>query len=172
MIYKIRQETPEDYREVYELVRLSFASAAHSDGTEADYLNEVRGKDTFIPELSLAAEEKSGRLIGQIVMQRTNIAAVEGDAAALVISPVCVHPEFFRKGIARAMIKQASEQALSMGYAAVFLCGDPQIYQRLGFRPSYEFSVFHKDDPSAPWCMCIELAEGALQDIEGTIDIV
>ena len=172
MIFTIRQEMPSDYEEVYELVRLSFASAAHSDGTEADYLNEVRKKDTFIPQLSLAAEDETGRIIGQIVMYRTVILTDSADFTALVLSPVCVHPDHFRKGIARAMIKQASQRALSMGYTAVFLCGDPQIYSGLGFRPSYEFGIFHKDDPQAQWCMGKELICGALEGVSGITDIV
>jgi hypothetical protein len=39
----IRQEQPKYYEEVYALVEKSFATASHSDGDEADYLNEVKG---------------------------------------------------------------------------------------------------------------------------------
>ena len=59
---KIRQERISDYAEVYELVKISFAAASHSDGTEPDYLNELRNKDTFIPELSLVAEHENGEI--------------------------------------------------------------------------------------------------------------
>jgi predicted N-acetyltransferase YhbS len=43
----IRQEQLSDYAEVYELVKVSFASASHSDGTEADYLNDVRKSEMY-----------------------------------------------------------------------------------------------------------------------------
>jgi|GEM_PF-2904033 len=49
----IRQETPQDYDEVYSLVERAFATVEGSDATEADYLNSIRTKSTFIPELSL-----------------------------------------------------------------------------------------------------------------------
>lgn len=51
---KIRQETPADYAEVYELVKISFATSTNEG--EWDYLNEVRKKAAFIPELSLVAK--------------------------------------------------------------------------------------------------------------------
>lgn len=41
----IRQERPADYEEIYALVKEAFATADFSDGTEADYLNEVRFSD-------------------------------------------------------------------------------------------------------------------------------
>ena len=46
---KIRQEQTTDYDKVYELVKISFATSSHADGTESDYLNTVRKKDSFIP---------------------------------------------------------------------------------------------------------------------------
>ena len=173
MKFTIRQETPEDYDEIYELVQKSFACASHSDGTEADYLNALRSIDTFIPDLSFAAEDETGRIIGQIVLYRTIIAAECADITALVLSPVCVHPDHFRKGIARATTEHASVRAAGLGYPAVFLCGEPQIYSKLGFRPSCEFGIFHKDNPQAPWCMGKELIPGALEGVvSGIIDIV
>ncbi|SFM40490.1 hypothetical protein SAMN03159341_13125 [Paenibacillus sp. 1_12] len=68
---KIRQEKPSDYEEVYQLLRASFATSSHADGTEPDYLNEVRKKDTFVPELSLVAENEDGKLVGQVVLYET-----------------------------------------------------------------------------------------------------
>lgn len=67
----IRQETPEDYDEVYELVKVSFATQNHTE--EPDYLNDVRKRDAFIPELSLVAQLESGQIIGQITLYKTNI---------------------------------------------------------------------------------------------------
>ncbi len=64
----IRQEQPDDYDEVYELVKMSFATSTNEG--EWDYLNEVRKKDTFIPELSLVAENDDGQLVGQIVLYK------------------------------------------------------------------------------------------------------
>ncbi|WP_290442596.1 hypothetical protein [Clostridium estertheticum] len=38
---KIRQEKIKDYEEVYDLVKKSFATSNHSDGTEPDFINLI-----------------------------------------------------------------------------------------------------------------------------------
>ena len=170
---RIRQEQAKDYQEVYELVKKSFATSTHSDGTESDYLNEVRKKESFIPELSLVTENDDGRIIGQAVLYKTTITTLHRNITELLLSPICVHPDFFRCGIARAMMEEAFRIAKRMGYSAVFLCGDPNFYHKIGFRPTYEFNIYHIDDVSkeAEWCMVRELNVGALEGISGTIKI-
>jgi predicted N-acetyltransferase YhbS len=170
----IRQERPSDYDEVYELVRISFATNSDDDGTTSDYLNHVRKKDTFIPELSLVAEDDDGKIIGQIVLYKMIINAQNKDICELLLSPICVHPDHFRKGIARIMIEESFKIAEKMGYKAVFLCGDPQIYSKFGFKPSFEFNIFHIHDDSkqARWCMAYELVKDSLKGISGIINIV
>ena len=170
---KIRQEQISDYGKVYELVKTSFATSSHSDGTEQDYLNELRNKDVFIPELSFVAEHESGEVIGQIVLYKTNITMSDEIITELVLSPICVHPVHFRRGIARAMMEQAFEIAADLGYKAVFLCGDPPFYRKIGFVPTYEHHIYHITDTekNAEWCMVRELVSGTLRNISGTVDI-
>lgn len=62
----IRQETPNDYDAVYDVVKRAFACAAQSDGTEQDLVVALHGSDAFIPELSLVAEE-NGKIVGYIL---------------------------------------------------------------------------------------------------------
>jgi len=170
---KIRQEQPTDYQEVYELVKKSFATSSHADGTEHDYLNQVRKKDSFIPELSLVTENDDGTIIGQIVLYKTVITSQDRKITELLLSPICVHPNFFRQGIAREMMEEAFQIATEMGYFAVFLCGNPNFYHKIDFRPTYEFGIFHINDESkkADGCMVRELTDGALKNINGTINI-
>ena len=167
---RIRRETPADYDEVYELVNMSFATSSHFDGTEADYLNALRKKDVFIPELALVAvSEQNGEIIGQITLYKTEIQTPQAVLTELLLSPICVHPRYFRRGIARAMVEEALGLAADMGYRAVFLCGEPEIYKRLGFKPTFSYNIFHADDPAAEWSMVRELYENALSGITGTI---
>ncbi len=167
----IRQEQPADYDEIYELVKKSFATSTN-DG-EWDYLNEVREKDTFIPELSLVAENDDGKLVGQIVLYKSNITAPDKVYTELLLSPISVHPDFFRKGIARAMMMEAFRIAKDMGFTAVFLCGDPEFYHKFGFKGTYEYGIFHIADKTkkAEWCMALELIPGELAGKAGTVDI-
>jgi predicted N-acetyltransferase YhbS len=170
---RIRQEQPEDFAAVYQLVEAAFATSAHSDGTEPDYLNEVRRQPTFIPELSLVAEDDTGILVGQIVLYETHITTLGGPVTELVLSPISVHPDYFRRGIARAMMGEAFRIAMHLGYQAVFLCGDPDFYRKFGFTPTYEWGIFHSSDANhtAEWCMVHELVQGSLATVQGTIAI-
>jgi len=167
----IRQEQPRDYPEVHALVKAAFSTVSYGDGTEADYLDELRAKDTFIPELSFVAIEND-KIVGQIVLYQTIITTPSGPLTELLLSPISVHPDYFRRGIARAMAEHALSKAKKMGYHAVFLCGDPEIYARLGFGPTYEYGVYHVQDTEAEWSMARELYEGALDGVEGTVDTV
>jgi predicted N-acetyltransferase YhbS len=169
---KIRQETFDDYDEIYNLVKTSFATSSHADGTEPDYLNSVRKKDEFIPELSLVAEHEDGKLIGQVVLYKTVITTESEPIIELLLSPICVHPKYFQRGIARSMMEEAFIIAKNMGYKAVFLCGNPDFYHKIGFRPTYEYEIFHIKDESknVEWSMVRELEKGYLDNIKGTIN--
>ncbi len=164
---------PEDYQEVYNLVKQSFATTSFSDGSEPDYLNELRQKDSFIPKLSLIAEDDN-KILGQIVLSKTEINTTGKNITELLLSPICVHPDHFRKGIARELMEKAFRIAIDMGYSAVFLCGDSNFYCKMGFNATYEFDIYHKNDKSknADWCMVRELKKGTLKGVTGTVDIV
>ena len=170
----VRQEKPSDYDEVYELVKISFATTFNDDGTTPDYLNEVRKKDTFIPELSLVAETDDGKIVGQIVLYKTDITTSNKKITELLLSPICVHPKYFRRRIARTMIDESFRIAKQMGYKAVFLCGEPEVYRKFGFIPSYKYGIYHISDNSknAKWSMVYELVKEGLNDITGTVDTV
>ncbi|QQO08743.1 GNAT family N-acetyltransferase [Breznakiella homolactica] len=168
----IRKEEPKDYPEVRRLVTAAFATVEYGDGTEAHYLDSLREKPTFIPELSLVAETGDKTIAGQIVLCKTEVAAADGMITTLVLSPLSVRPEYFRRGIARSLMERAFGIARELGYTSVFLCGEPEIYHGLGFVPSYTFGIHHRKDPKADWCLARELVPGALETIQGIIDIV
>jgi len=169
----IRQEREEDYKEVYELVKHAFLTVEHCDGDEQDYLSKLRDEETFIPELSLVAE-KEGKIVGQIVLYKTDLKTEEGNSTQLVLSPLCVHPDCRGQGFAKALTERACEIAKGLGYKAVFLCGNPEMYSKIGFTPSHRFNVYHATDKdkNADWCMARELVKGSLSGMCGTVDIV
>ena len=63
--------------------------------------------------------------------------------AELLLSPILVRPEYFRKGIARSMIEKVFDIAKRMRYKAVFLCGNPELYKKYEFKPLFENNGFH-----------------------------
>ena len=63
----IRPAQAGDYSEIYSLVQTAFVTAKVSDGTEQDFVLELRRRDPYRPELELVAEE-NGQLIGHILL--------------------------------------------------------------------------------------------------------
>ncbi len=170
----IRQEVQKDYSKIYDLVKKSFATAAYCAGDEHDYLNEIRTKQSFIPELSLVAELESGELVGQVVLYKMKIETKEKTITELLLSPLSVHPNHFRKGIAKALVEESINRAKNLGYSAVFLCGNPNFYKKLKFSATYKFGIYHVNDRerSAEWCMVREIKQGFLENINGLVDII
>lgn len=153
---RIRQEKPEDYEEVYELVREAFASAEHADGNEQDLVEALRKGDAFIPELSLVAEE-GGQLAGHILFTRARVGEVE----VLALAPLSVRPAFQRQGVGTALTEEGHRIARELGFPYSIVLGSENYYPRLGYREAAGFGVEAPEGiPSANF-MAIRLLEEA-----------
>ena len=169
----IRQETKEDYSEVYLLVKDAFTTTSFSDGSEPDYLNHLRTKNSFIPELSLVAVENDV-IVGQIVLYEFEFINDKGESKLyLDLSPLSVHVDYFKRGIGTALINEGCTRAKDLGYHAVFLCWDPAYYTKFGFDSTYKYGIYHIKDTEkqADWCMVKELIPGVLNSSTGFINI-
>lgn len=132
----IRQEKPEDYNAVYDVVKAAFDSAQESDGTEQDLVNALRKSDAFIPELSLVAEVE-GTIVGHILFTR----AAVGAHTVLALAPLAVIPSCQRKGIGTALIREGHRIAEQLGYAYSVVLGHEAYYPRAGYLPADAFGI-------------------------------
>ncbi len=98
---EIKKEEPKDYMEIYEIVKRAFHSAEQADGNEQDLVNELRTGESYIPQLSLVAEE-NGKIIGHIMFTRAQVGTVD----VLALAPLSVLPEYQKKGNGTALIKE------------------------------------------------------------------
>lgn len=153
---RIRQETKQDYNEVYRLVTEAFATAEHSDGNEQDLVVALRKNADFVPELSLVAEI-SGKLAGHIMFSRAKV----GDAIVLVLAPLSVRPAFQRQGVGTALMKKAHDIAKKLGYEYILVLGSALYYPQVGYLPAEQFGVKVPEGiPSANF-MALKLQEKA-----------
>jgi predicted N-acetyltransferase YhbS len=168
---KIRQEQSCDYDAVYQLVKESFLAENHTE--EPDYLNALRTKSDFIPELSLVAETEDSIIVGQIALHQTTISYSNSQDVQLTVSPLSVSPKCFRRGVGSALLREGLKLAREMGYKVVFLWGDPNFYSRFGFVPSYKINIFHKhfQEREVDFIMVYQLCENILDGKKGMIDI-
>lgn len=133
---KIRQETKNDYKAVYNVVSESFKMAECADGDEQDLVVKLRQGMSFIPELSLVAEE-DGVIVGHIMFTKAKIC----DSVQLVLAPVAVLPSWQGKGIGSKIIEEGHRIARELGYEFSILTGHADYYPRFGYKPASQFGI-------------------------------
>ena len=168
----IRQEKAEEHEEVNQIIYTAFTASYGIDtGTfMLNHFKEERKKNTFVPELSLVALLENGKIAGQITLHKTDIITESGRNTQLVLSQSAVLPEYRMCGTMRELVTYALNKAKKMGYKAVFLGGNPALYGRFGFEPSYKYGIYHEDRSKRGdegFLVC-KLVRDALHNITGT----
>lgn len=159
----IRQETVDDYKEVYELITEAFATAEHADGNEQDLVAALRKGTAFIPELSLVAEI-DGRLAGHILFTKAKV----NDVEVLALAPLSVRPEYQRQGVGTALINEGHKIAKSLGYQYSVVLGSETYYPRVGYIPAQQLGIEVPEGFPAENFMAIQLQKNA-QPLNGSI---
>jgi len=137
-VFELTPETTEDWWEVEALYDLCFAP-----GREA--LSSYRLRDNVPPVegMCLVARDESNILAGAIRFWPVRI----GDAPALLLGPVAVHPTYQGEGLGGYLILDSLERAAEQGYARVMLVGDAPYYGRFGF---HRLNGVHMPPPTNP----------------------
>ncbi len=133
---KIRQETADDYGQVYALIGAAFAGAEHADGNEQELVTALRQGDAFVPELSLVAEEE-GEIVGHILFTKAKVGQVE----VLTLAPLSVLPSRQRQGIGQALMEEGHRMARKLGYPYALVLGSETYYPRAGYLPADRLGV-------------------------------
>ncbi len=152
----IRQATPSDYDEIYNLITNAFMTAEHADGNEQDLVVALRKGEAFIPELSLVAEVDK-EFVGHILFTRAKV----GLDDVLVLAPLSVKPEHQRKGIGTALINKGHQIAKEMGYQYSLVLGSELYYPRVGYVPAECFGIEVPEGVPSENFMAIKLQENA-----------
>jgi predicted N-acetyltransferase YhbS len=165
----IRKETPDDYDDVIELTAKAFETMPFSEGDEDKLVARLRKASGFIPELSLVAE-LDGQLVGHILFTPLLIKNEQDSFTSLVLGPVSVLPEFQKQGIGGQLIRAGHQRAVELGFQSVILIGHPEYYPRFGYKPASGWGIKTQIPlPSDDVFMAIELTEGALSKVSGTV---
>jgi len=171
MNFIIRQETKEDYNEVYNLIRAAFEVAEFKDGDEQDYAENLRRSKNFIPELSMVAE-CDRELIGQVMFTETFVKRDDGNGhTALLLSPLSVLPGYMNRGVGTLLVQEGLMKARKLGYEVVFVCGAPSYYNRFGFKSISGYGIKSSANISPEYVLVYEIVPGILQDIKGTVEV-
>ena len=98
--------------------------AAFGGPAEADLVDALAADGDLA---ALIVAEAAGRVVGVVALSPM------GGMAALALAPVAVTPDAQRRGIGKALVREALHFAKENDAAAVFVLGDPAYYEPLGF---------------------------------------
>ncbi len=170
MAVSFRTEKEEDFRTVENLVREAFWNVYRPGCTEHFVLNRLRRDPAFVPELSIVME-KDGKIIGQDIFVRAFIDTDDGGRLPIMtMGPICVDPEYKRRGYGKMLLDHALEKAVSFGCGAVCFEGNILFYGKSGFTYASEYGIRYHGLPEgedASFFLCKELIPGYLDGVKG-----
>ena len=165
----LRQEIEADYEKVRNVVQQAFESAPHSDGNEAQLVENLRTTREFIPELSLVAE-MDGEIVGHILFSLIHIQGENKEAVqSLALAPVSVLPKFQNKGIGGKLMEEGHALARALGYRSIILLGYPEYYSRFGYASASRWGIRAPFPVPDEAFMALELVRDGLRGVSGVV---
>lgn len=167
--YIIRSERESDYAATENLVREAFWNVYRPGCSEHYLLHILREHSDFVKELDFVMEA-SGKIIGQNVFVKAAIETESGDFPILTMGPICIAPEYKRRGYGKKLLDFSLEKAREAGFGAVAFEGNIDFYGKSGFRYGHCFGLRYHDLPEGAddsFFLCRELIPGYLDGITG-----
>ncbi len=124
----IRNETDGDVTTIAEVTVAAFKTFEISNHTEQFIIEALRAAKALT--LSLVAEV-DGRVVGHIAFSPVTIS--DGPQNWYGLGPVSVLPEYQRKGIGKALIREGLSRLKDLSAQGCCLVGHPEYYRKFGF---------------------------------------
>lgn len=92
-----------------------------------------------------------------------------GDTPALLLGPLTVEPPFRKRGVARALLDRALQEAKAKGHRLVLLVGDEAYYGRVGFKVVPKGRAVMPGPVDYDRLLVAELTNAAFEGVSGAI---
>ena len=125
----IRPETDADIEAIGEVTKAAFENHPISQQTEHFIIAALRAANALT--ISLVAEV-DGRVVGHVALSPITIS--DGSEDWYGLGPISVLPEYQRRGIGKALMHEGLSRLKALGAKGCALVGDPDYYERFGFR--------------------------------------
>lgn len=125
----IRSETAADAGAITEVTVAAFQTLEISQHTEQFIIAALRAARALA--VSLVAE-LNGRVVGHIALSPVTIS--DGTQNWYGLGPVSVLPEYQRRGIGSALIREGLARLKASGAGGCCLVGHPDYYRKFGFK--------------------------------------
>jgi predicted N-acetyltransferase YhbS len=138
---KIRNEEETDYERVEEITRKAFWNLYIPGCIEHYLVHVMRSHKDFLPELGLVIEVDN-QVIGNIMYTKTKLIDESGEEKdILTFGPVCILPEYQRKGYGKMLMEHSFDRAVALGYDVIVIFGNPNNYVSHGFKSCKKYNV-------------------------------
>ncbi|WP_415652623.1 GNAT family N-acetyltransferase [Schleiferilactobacillus harbinensis] len=152
------------------VITAAFATAAHSDGNEAELVANLRQSKTYRPEYDAVAVSDDGRVLGHAMLSLAQVVAADGQQWPIwVLAPVAVLPTEQKRGLGTALIMYLEAMAFGDGIRAISVLGDPAYYGRFGFVPASQYRITAPFTVADENFMVRELQAGGLAQVQGVL---
>jgi putative acetyltransferase len=145
---KIRHETSQDISVIEQIIIAAFDGKWYSDQTEHLVVNRLREAGAM--SVSLVAEIE-GKVVGHVAFSVVTINGI--DQGWYGLGPVSVLPELQKQGIGSKLISEGLSVIREKGAKGCVLEGDPEYYQRFGFK-AYP-GLFYEGTPAPEYFMAL-----------------
>ncbi len=160
--YVIRLETESDYREVEHLTREAFWNLSFPGCDEHYFIHVMRTHEAFVRELDYVLEA-DGKIIGSIMYSKAKLVDENGvEKPILSMGPLCIHPDYQRKGYSKVLLEHTFAKAMELGYDTVINFGNPDNYVARGYKSCKKYNVCFEGDVFPAALLVKVLKDGAL----------
>jgi len=125
----IRNETASDLEVISEVTQAAFENHPISNQTEQFIVQALRAAGALT--ISLVAEV-GGKVVGHIAFSPVTIS--DGSRNWYGLGPISVLPEYQKQGVGKALMQEGLSMLKALGAQGCVLAGDPNYYERFGFR--------------------------------------
>lgn len=125
----IRKETTSDMEAITQVTIAAFKTLPISNNTEQFIIKALRAAGALT--LSLVAE-MDGRVVGHIAFSPVTIS--DGSRDWYGLGPASVLPDYHKQGIGKSLVNAGLSLLKDMGGKGSALVGDPNYYDRFGFK--------------------------------------
>lgn len=158
----VRQENQADRKVVEEITRKAFYNQYIPGCVEHYLVRIMRDHEDFIPELDFVAE-LDGRVIGNIMYTKAKLTDEQGrEKSILTFGPLCIAPEYQRRGYGKALMEQSFRRAVELGYDVIVIFGSPANYVSSGFQSCKKYNICAENGKYPSAMLVKELKKGAL----------
>ncbi len=159
----IRSEKPADAEVIHSIHQSAFPTEA-----EARLVDRLRQEKKLA--LSLIAEVNDS-VVGHVAFSPVSVEPGSPAMRGLGLGPVSVLPEWQGTGIGEQLITRGIEHCRRDGYWFVVVLGEPEYYERFGFRRASLFGLGNEYGVDDPF-MVLELRLDGLPEVSGIVRYV